>query len=82
MNAQAAHDGLRMLRDELVKALEKAGVETILPRVGDAFDPRLHEAIMQQSAPDVASGHVAGVFQSGFQMGDTVIRAAKVAVAP
>ena len=82
MNAQAAHDGLRMLRDELMKALEKAGVEAIAPRTGDAFDPKLHEAIMQQPAPGVASGHVAHTFQAGFRFGDTVIRAAKVAVAP
>ncbi len=82
MNAAAAHDGLRMLRDELVKALEKTGVEVISPQAGEAFDPQLHEAIMQQAAPKVASGHVATTFQAGYRLGDTVIRAAKVAVAP
>lgn len=82
MNAQAAHDGLRMLRDELVKALEKSGVETIAPAAGDAFDPKLHEAIMQQPALGVASGSVASLFQAGYRLGDVVIRAAKVGVAP
>ncbi|MBL9140589.1 MAG: nucleotide exchange factor GrpE [Phycisphaerae bacterium] len=82
MNAQAAHDGLRMLRDELVKALEKAGVEPINPSAGDPFDPSLHEAIMQQPAKGAKSGQVASTFQAGYRIGDIVIRAAKVAVAP
>lgn len=82
MNAQAAHDGLRMLRDELVKALEKTGVEVIAPKPGDAFNPTQHEAIMQQPAAGVKAGCVANTFQAGYRIGDTVIRAAKVAVAP
>lgn len=82
MNAQAAHEGLRMLRDELVKSLEKSGVEAIAPSAGDEFDPKTHEAVMQQAAPGVASGRVASTFQAGYRMGDTVIRAAKVAVTP
>lgn len=82
MNAQAAYDGLRMLRGELVKALERSGVEVIEPKAGDAFDPALHEAIMRQDIPGVPPGHVASTFQAGFRMGETVIRPAKVAVAP
>lgn len=82
MNAEAAHNGLRMLRDELVKALEKTGVETIQPKPGDEFSPLYHEAIMQQAVPGVGSGHVASTFQAGYRLGETVIRAAKVAVAP
>jgi molecular chaperone GrpE len=82
MNAEAAHNGLRMLRDELVKALEKTGVEVIQPKPGDEFSPLYHEAIMQQKAAGVGPGHVANTFQAGYRLGETVIRAAKVAVAP
>jgi molecular chaperone GrpE len=82
MNAKAAHDGLIMLRAELLKALEKSGVEVISAEPGVDFDPKSHEAIMQQPAKGVASGHVAFTVQAGYRIGDTVIRAAKVAVAP
>lgn len=82
MNAEAAHAGLRMLRDELIKALEKTGVVVVAPKPGDAFDPKEHEAIMQQPAAGIKSGHITMLYQAGYRLGDTVIRAAKVSVAP
>jgi molecular chaperone GrpE len=49
---------------------------------GDAFDPHQHEAIMQAPAQGVAPGHVSNTLQCGYRLGDTVLRPAKVAVAP
>ncbi|MFM9146027.1 MAG: nucleotide exchange factor GrpE, partial [Phycisphaerales bacterium] len=54
MTVAAAMDGLRIVRNELIKALERSGVELIQPKPGDAFDPHRAEAIMQQPAEDVA----------------------------
>lgn len=82
MTAAAAVDGLRLVRAELVRALEKAGVELIQPKPGDAFDPHHAEAIMQQPAPGIAPGHVSMTLQPGYRLGDSVLRPAKVAVAP
>lgn len=82
MSAEQAVEGLRMLRDELVKALEKSGIEPISPRPGDDFDPHQHEAVMRQPADGVRSDHISVVFQPGYRMGETVLRAAKVAIAP
>lgn len=82
MDAKAAYEGLGMLRSELVRALEKSGVEVIAPKAGDVFDPKLHEAIMQQPTPGITSGHVASTFQAGYRIGEIIIRAAKVGVAP
>jgi molecular chaperone GrpE len=82
MTAAAAVDGLRMVRGELLRALEKAGVELLQPKGGDAFDPHQHEAIMHAPAAGVAPGHVSSTLQCGYRLGETVLRPAKVAVAP
>lgn len=82
MSAEKAIEGLTMLRAELVKALEKSGIETIEPKPGDEFDPHQHEAVMRQPAAGVESGLIAVAFQPGYRLGETVIRAAKVAIAP
>lgn len=73
--------GVRIVRDELVKALESHGVQRIDPARGDEFDPNRHEAMMKQPADDVEPNHIVRVLQLGYQMGDLVLRPAKVAVA-
>ncbi|MFO0963870.1 MAG: nucleotide exchange factor GrpE [Phycisphaerales bacterium] len=82
MTAAAALEGFRIVRGELVKALERSGVELIQPAVGAAFDPHQEQAIMQQPAPGVASGQVSALLQPGYRLGETVLRPAQVAVAP
>ena len=82
MTVAAAVDGLRIVRGELIKALERSGVELIQPKPGDAFDPHRAEAIMQAPAPGVGAGCVSMLLQPGYLLGETVLRPAKVAVAP
>ncbi len=63
----------------------RAGVErlglTSFGEVGDAFDPQVHEAIFQQPTPDATSETVADVVETGYYLGSTLLRAAKVVVA-
>jgi len=47
---------------------------------GDAFNPELHEALLQTPSPDVTTMTVADVIEPGYQLGERVIRAAKVVV--
>lgn len=75
-------DGVKLIRAELVRALEAHGVKLISPQPNDEFDPNMHSAIMQQPVKGVKPGHVSATFQPGYSMGDRVIRSAKVAVAP
>jgi len=75
-------EGVKVIRAELVRALEKHGVRVIQPAPNDPFDPMRHEAIMHQAAENVEPGHIASTFQPGFELGDRTIRSAKVAVAP
>jgi molecular chaperone GrpE len=48
--------------------------------VGDAFDPQVHEAIFQKPNPEVQVDTVADVVESGYYVGETLLRAAKVVV--
>lgn len=66
---------------KLEDLLAKQGLERI-GEVGEAFDPNVHEAVLQQPADGVASDHISMVLRSGFRVGTRVVRAAQVAVAP
>lgn len=83
-NASASQvmDGVRVIREELLKALSQSGVRIIEPKPNDEFTPGAHEAIMHQAIEGVESGRVSTLFQPGFALGERVIRAAKVGVAP
>jgi len=80
--ARSLHDGFRIVRDELLKVLQQAGVERIDPQAGDAFDPHRHEAMLRQESETVEPGHIAQVFQPGYVYKNRTLRAAKVAVVP
>lgn len=74
--------GLKIVREDLVKAMEAHGVKRIDPQPGDEFDPRCHEAMMRQSVEDIEPNHIVATLQPGFAAGKFVLRAAKVSVAP
>lgn len=74
--------GMQIVHDQWLSVLKQQLVDEIAPRPGDAFDPSLHEAIMQQDAPQYAGhGHrVVQTFQKGYSLGGRVLRPAQVAV--
>jgi len=47
---------------------------------GDEFDPRIHEALMHGHSPDVTMSTCQDIVQAGYQIGDRVVRPAKVTV--
>ncbi len=72
--------GVEYIQQQLLKALENYGVEKI-GKLGEHFDPNLHEAIENVHTDDKKHDHtVASVTQSGYKMGDKVIRPARVNV--
>lgn len=79
--ARAIQQGVKMVRDEMLKALAGHGVSRIEPKAGDEFDPNRHEALMHIDAPDVAPDRVAQVFKAGYTLGQIIIRPAKVTLA-
>jgi molecular chaperone GrpE len=72
--------GVRLVRSELAAALARVGIEAFAP-LGEPFDPTRHEAVAHQPIEGAAAGTVAEVYQSGYRMGETIIRPARVLVA-
>lgn len=50
-------------------------------KVGDAFDPNMHEAVMHIEDENLGENVIAEVLQKGYKIGDTIIRPAMVKVA-
>lgn len=50
-------------------------------KVGDTFDPTLHEAVMHIEDENLGENVIAEVLQKGYKTGDTVVRHAMVKVA-
>jgi len=76
---KALLDGVELTERALMNALEKHGVKRIDP-IGQKFDPNKHQAMYEAENPSVPAGHVAQVIQSGYLIGDRVLRPAMVAV--
>ncbi len=65
---------------QIKQILREYGVEPI-EAVGDQFDPNKHEAVSKVSQLGATSGCVVEVLQTGYVLGDRVIRPAKVRIA-
>ena len=74
------HDGVKLVRDNMWKSMEKNGVVEIVA-AGKKFDPRYHEAMTMIPMPGVEANSVIEVFQTGYMVDDFVLRPAKVVVA-
>lgn len=81
-SASQVIEGVRAIRDEMVKALRVQGIEPIEPSPNDPFVPGRHEAIAQQSGDGVEPGRIVSTMQVGYAMGERLIRPARVVVAP
>ncbi len=77
---QTMRHGIELTIDMLSKVLEKHGVLTITPKIGDSFDPMQHEAMSMQPAPDGKSNTILQVLQKGYALNGRVVRAAMVIV--
>ena len=78
---QALRAGVELVYQNFSSALERLGVERI-EAVGQPFDEHLHEAMMQQPAPEgTAPGTVLDEIQRGYRLGDRILRHARVVVA-
>jgi len=73
-------EGVEMTEREMINALGKHGVTKIDPE-GEKFDPNFHQAMFEIPNPDVPNGTVMQVVQSGYVIGERVLRPAMVGVA-
>ncbi len=77
---KALFEGVELTERDLLKALEKHGVRKIEAQ-GQKFDPHLHQAMYEVPDASVPAGTVVQVLQSGFTIGDRILRPALVGVA-
>jgi molecular chaperone GrpE len=73
-------NGIELIARKFQNILEGEGVKKI-EAIGTEFDPNFHEAISHEPANGAQSGHVIGVVQNGYMIGERVIRPALVRVA-
>lgn len=73
--------GVSATAAQVLEALKRHGVMRIECGPGTAFDPNLHEAVMQQPGTEFEAGQVVQVVQQGFMLHDRVLRPATVVVA-
>jgi molecular chaperone GrpE len=71
-------NGISLIHRKMLMQLENEGVKPI--QAEGEFNPAMHEAITSEPNPDVASGHIIGVVQQGYQIGNRVLRPARVRV--
>ena len=65
--------GLEMISNQLAKTFEKLNI-TSFGKVGDTFDPELHDAISSTDSDELESDTIAMVYQKGYKVGDKIIR--------
>ncbi len=78
-DAAALVEGVRIVCEHFMKVLRARGIEPIEAQ-GAAFDPRFHEAMLQQPSADVPAQHVLQTLERGYRMHERVLRAARVIV--
>ncbi len=72
-------EGIKLIEDQLFKVLAKYGVKPI-ETVGKAFDPNLHEAVMEEENNELPHHTIVDELQGGFLLKERVIRPSKVKV--
>lgn len=72
--------GIELISNQLNKSFEKLKIEAY-GKIGDTFDPNLHNAISKIENEELGENTLAQVFQTGYKIGDKIIRHAMVQVA-
>ena len=73
--------GLELTQKALLQAFDSNGLKRVAPEAGEAFNPHLHQAMMEQPSDTVPGGSVLQTMQSGFELFGRTVRPAMVVVA-
>ncbi|MEC9489179.1 MAG: nucleotide exchange factor GrpE [Halanaerobium sp.] len=79
-NQQGIIKGVEMVYSQLLRELEKEGLERIAAE-GEEFDPSFHEAVMKVQAEGRDENEIVEEMQAGYKLKGKVIRPAMVKVA-
>lgn len=73
--------GLELTQKALLGAFESNQLRRVAPEPGEAFDPHLHQAMMEQPSETVQGGQVLQTLQAGYALFGRTVRPAMVVVA-
>jgi len=72
--------GVEMIHGNLLNTLKENHYEQFCPKIGDEFNPHIHEPVLIESE-EHEPGKVINVLQIGYKVKDTVVRPARVQIA-
>lgn len=78
-DAVSLYKGIEMVHKTLIDATKQEGLE-LIPAEGEAFDPNVHQAVMQESDSEKETGIVLKELQKGYKLKDRVLRPSMVSV--
>ena len=78
-DATSLYKGVEMVYRQFLDATNREGLEVIATE-GQAFDPNVHQAVMQEQDAEKDSGVVLRELQKGYKLKDRVLRPAMVSV--
>ena len=70
-------EGLVMIAKSVETVFEKLKIEAV-GKVGETFDPNLHNAVLHAEDDSLGEGEIVDVFQKGYKKGNKIIRFAMV----
>lgn len=76
---KSTFEGQRLTAETMDHCLKRFNIVQYDPK-GEKFDPSMHEAVFTVNEPDREVDTVAVVMQTGFKIGDRILRAAKVGI--
>jgi len=79
-SAEQLRSGVSLIMKQMEEILEKLQVK-VVPTVGEAFDPRFHEALGTVERDDVPDQHIAEEVRRGYKIRERLLRPALVRVA-
>lgn len=79
-DAEKVKEGLVMIAKSVEGVFSKLGIEEV-GKVGDKFDPNLHNAVMHVDDDSFGENEIVEVFQKGYKKGGRIIRFAMVKTA-
>ena len=72
--------GMKLVEKQLEDILVQSGLKKIEVKIGDVFDPNLHEAITCEKSDQYDEDKIIEIIQDGYTLNDKVVRHTQVKV--
>ena len=77
---EALVEGIELTQRDLLTVFSNHKIEKIFPKIGDNFDPKLHQAMFESPLENTEKGSIIQVMTTGFKIGERLLRASQVGV--